>query len=213
MSAPDDWHRERDEMLRVLRAHGIRDERILAAMGRVRRHAFIPERHRLRHTAYGDYPWEIGHGQTISQPYIVAYMIERLALQPGEKVLEIGAGSGYEAAVLAELGMQVFSIEVIPELAEYAGRVLAAEGYGKARVLSGDGYKGWPEHAPYDAVIASCAPEEVPPALVEQLRDGGRMIVPVGVGFQALELVLKRGGRVERRQDLPVRFVPMVRGR
>ena len=182
-------------------------------MGRVRRHLFIPEAHRGLRTAYADHPWEIGHGQTISQPFIVAYMIEKLGLSPGEKVLEIGAGSGYEAAVLAELGMEVYSVEILPELAQYAAKVLAAEGYGRVQVLCGDGYRGWPEHAPYDAAIGSCAPEEVPSALADQLREGGRLILPVGVGYQALEIVTKTKEGITRRQDLAVRFVPMVSGR
>lgn len=211
---PEDWPEERAAMVRELKGYGIRDESVLRAMSRVRRHRFIPERYRSRRTAYGDYPCPIGFDQTISQPYIVAYMTEKMAISPGEKVLEIGTGSGYQAAVLAELGARVFSIEIIPELADHARRALAEEGYGeKVQVLTGDGYKGWPEHAPFDVIIVTCAPAEVPQNLVKQLTDGGRMIVPVGVGVQRLVILKKQGGRVVQTDDLPVRFVPMVRGR
>jgi protein-L-isoaspartate(D-aspartate) O-methyltransferase len=190
----------------------VQDKRILTAMRKVRRHAFIPAGHLRLSDPYGDHPCPIGHGQTISQPYIVAYMTERMKLQPGEKVLEIGTGSGYQAAVLAELGVKVYSIEILAPLAEHARRVLAAEGYQDVRVLTGDGYKGWPEHAPFDSVIVTCAPENVPERLVEQLRDGGRMIVPVGAGIQRLVILRKHGDKVQREDDLPVRFVPMVHG-
>ena len=212
MKEQDEWVLDRGEMVQQMRRYGIRDERILVAMQKVRRHCFIPEPHRSRRTAYGDHPWEIGHGQTISQPYIVAYMIERLGLQPGQKVLEIGTGSGYEAAILAELGLRVYTVERIPALEEAAVQALAAEGYGHAQVLLGDGYRGWPEHAPYDGIVVSCAPDGVPPALVDQMGDGGRMIVPIGSGYQRLVMVTRAGGRVEQHDDLAVRFVPMVPG-
>lgn len=213
MITEKEWAEERADMVRVLREHGIRDEKILAAMGKVRRHVFIPENCRSLRGAYGDHPWNIGYGQTVSQPFIVAYMIVRLCLEPGEKVLEIGVGSGYQAAVLAELGMEVYGVEIIPELAGHASRALAAEGYGGVRIRTGDGYEGWPEHSPYDAIIGACAPEDVPGTLVDQLGDGGRMILPIGVGWQRLEVVRRTHGRVERQGDLDVRFVPMVRGR
>jgi len=207
------WDRERAAMVEQLkRAYGIRDERILAAMARVRRHRYIPAAFRRHGEAYGDHPCPIGHDQTISQPFIVAYMTERLALKPGEKVLEIGTGSGYQAAVLAELGVEVYSIELLPPLAEHARRVLEAEGYKNVKVLTGDGYQGWPEHAPFDAIIVTCAPEEPPPELVRQLKEGGRMIVPVGVGSQRLVLLRKQDGKVRQEEDIMVRFVPMVRG-
>lgn len=210
----ESWAGERAEMVDVLRNYGISDSRILAAMTKVRRHRFIPESYRKHRDAYGDHPCPIGRGQTISQPFIVAYMTQKLALKAGDKVLEIGTGSGYQAAVLAEMDADVYTIEIIPELAEHARQALAAEGYGnKVHGKAGDGYKGWPEHSPFDAVIVTCAPEDVPPALVEQLKDGGRMIVPVGSwGDQRLVILRKEGDRVVQTDDLPVRFVPMVPG-
>jgi protein-L-isoaspartate(D-aspartate) O-methyltransferase len=207
-----DWVAERSDMVAVLRRYGIRDERILTAMNKVRRHRFIPAPFRERSSAYGDHPCPIGHGQTISQPYIVAYMTEKLALKSGEKVLEIGTGSGYQAAVLAELGAKVYTIEILAPLAEHARKALADEGCGAVQVRTGDGYKGWPEQAPFDAVIVTCAPDDVPQALVDQLKEGGRMIIPVGAWGQRLVLLRKTRGKVEKFDDLPVRFVPMVKG-
>jgi protein-L-isoaspartate(D-aspartate) O-methyltransferase len=207
-----DYPAARAAMVEQVRALGVADGRVLGALGRVRRHLYVPEAYRRRADPYGDHPCSIGHGQTISQPFIVAYMTERMGIERGEKVLEIGTGSGYQAAVLAELGAEVYSIEIIPELSEHARAVLAGEGYGSVRVLTGDGYRGWPEHAPFDAILVTCAPEEVPGALVAQLRDGGRMIVPVGDDLQRLVILRKKGDRVERVDDLPVRFVPMVPG-
>ncbi len=207
-----DWALARERMIAELRDHGVRDERVLQAMSRIRRHRFIPEAYRRRANPYGDHPCPIGHGQTISQPFIVAYMTERMNVQPGEKVLEVGTGSGYQASVLAELGAEVYSIEIIPELAEHARHALASEGYEEVHVLTGDGYKGWPEHAPFDVILVTCAPDDVPEALVAQLREGGRMIVPVGVGTQRLVILRKEGGEIHRIDDLPVRFVPMVPG-
>ena len=208
-----DWTAERTNMVAVLRRYGIRNERVLAAMSKVRRQRYIPAAFRDRSSAYGDYPLPIGHAQTISQPYIVAYMTEKLDLKPGEKVLEIGTGSGYQAAILAELGAEVFTIEIIPELGAHARTVLSEEGYPKVQVLTGDGYKGWPAHSPFDAIIVTCAPEEVPPTLVDQLKEGGRMIIPVGSGGQRLVILNKTRGQVEKTDDLPVRFVPMTRGK
>ncbi len=208
----NDMSDQRAEMVRTLRAYGVRDEKILATMGRVRRHRFIPESALWAADPYGDHPCPIGHQQTISQPYIVAYMTERIAPRAGEKILEIGTGSGYQAAVLADLGADVYSIEIIPELADHARGVLASEGY-DVKVLTGDGYKGWPEHAPFDAVIVTCAPEDMPKALVDQLKDGGRMILPLGERYsQRLVILRKEAGQVKIEEDLPVRFVPMVPG-
>lgn len=209
---PEFWMKKRAEMVEQLERYRIRDPDVLAAMSAVRRHVYIPESHRLLTNPYGDHPCSIGHGQTISQPLIVAYMTEAMGLKRGERVLEIGTGSGYQAAVLAQLGVEVYSVEIVPELAEHARGVLAAEGYTNVHVLTGDGYKGWPEHAPFDAVIVTCAPAEVPRALVDQLKDGGRMILPLGAGFQRLVILRKREGKVHQEEDIPVRFVPMVHG-
>ena len=211
--AADDWSMERANMVRQLRAYGVSDEPLLRAMAAVRRHCFIPESFRHRATAYADRPCAIGHDQTISQPYIVAYMTAAIKPRAGEKILEIGTGSGYQAAVLAELGAGVCSIEIIPELAEHARKALAAEGFGRVHVRTGDGYKGWPEHAPFDAIIVTCAPDAVPDALVGQLSENGRMIVPVGpvAGSQRLVILRKSKGSLRKEDDLPVRFVPMVR--
>ena len=182
---------------------------VLAAMGKVPRHEFVPER--LHSQAYLDCPLPIGHDQTISQPFIVAFMTEQLEPKPTDKVLEIGTGSGYQAAVLAELVAKVYTIEIIDDLAKRAAADLKRLGYTNVYVRAGDGYKGWPEAAPFDAIIVTCAPEKVPPPLVEQLKGGGRMIVPVGPTWdQELVLLRKQGVKLERRAVLPVRFVPMT---
>ena len=200
----------REAMVRLLIAYGVRDEKVIAAMRKVKRHNFLPAGYFSR-DAYGDHPLPIGHDQTISQPYIVAYMTERIAPRPGEKVLEIGTGSGYQAAVLAELGADVYSIEIVPELASHSIEALAREGY-KCKVKCGDGYQGWPEHAPFSMIIVTCAPEELPEKLVEQLADGGRMILPLGAYSQRLVILRKKGERFITEDDLPVRFVPMIKG-
>jgi protein-L-isoaspartate(D-aspartate) O-methyltransferase len=206
------WSAKREAMVDQLRAYGVRAERVLAAMRKIPRHLFIPAAFRNPATAYADHPCPIGHDQTISQPYIVAYMTERLQLQAGEQVLEIGAGSGYQAAVLAECGGRVYSLEVIPALARHARAVLEALGYANVQILSGDGYRGWPAYAPFDAIIATCAPETPPPALLEQLQANGRMIAPIGRHEQRLVILRKKDGKVTATDDLPVRFVPMVPG-
>ncbi len=188
---------------------GITNTRVLAVMGKVRRHEFVPER--LRAHAYQDTPLPIGHDQTISQPYIVAFMTEQLDPKPTDRVLEIGTGSGYQAAVLAELVAQVYTIEIIEDLASRAAADLKRLGYTNIHARIGDGYKGWPEAAPFDAIIVTCAPERVPPPLVAQLKDGGRLMIPVGpISAQELVLVRKRGDKLERHAVLPVRFVPMT---
>ncbi|HID11609.1 MAG TPA: protein-L-isoaspartate(D-aspartate) O-methyltransferase [Candidatus Latescibacteria bacterium] len=202
------YARARERMVREqIEARGVKDSLVSAAMRKVPRHLFVPERHRGE--AYADYPLPIGHGQTISQPYIVAYMTEALGLKGDEKVLEIGTGSGYQAAVLAEIVDSVFTIEIIPELARSAEKRLKALGYRNVFVRCGDGYKGWPEHAPFDAIIVTAAPDHIPQPLVDQLKVGGRMVIPIGNVFQQLVLIIKREKEVEKRPLLPVRFVPM----
>jgi len=187
----------------------IRDPRVLEAMSRVPRHEFVPEG--WRGEAYADHPLPIGHGQTISQPYIVAFMTEQLTPQPTDRILEIGTGSGYQAAVLAELVAEVYSIEIVEALAAQASRTLDRLGYRNVKVRAGDGYQGWPEHAPFDAIIVTCAPDHVPRPLVDQLKEGGRMIIPVtGTFQQELFLLVKEGRDVKQRAVLPVRFVPMT---
>ena len=193
-----------------IEARGVRDPRVLAAMKKIPRHRFVPEA--LADDAYRDHPLPIGRGQTISQPYIVAVMTELLAPQPGEKVLEIGTGSGYQAAVLAELGARVFSIEIVPELAESARRTLAENGYGQVTVIQGDGWLGHAAEAPYDAILVTAAPERVPEELVKQLRVGGRMVLPVGDRSQRLRVLEKTKDGVRERDLFEVRFVPMVEG-
>jgi protein-L-isoaspartate(D-aspartate) O-methyltransferase len=169
----------------------------------------VPER--LRRDAYRDYPIPIGHGQTISQPYIVAFMTEQLDTKATDRVLEIGTGSGYQAAVLAEMAAEVYTIEIIDELAQRAAADLKRLGYTHVHVRAGDGYKGWAEAAPFDAVIVTCAPERVPQPLIDQLKEGGRMIIPVGRAWnQELVLLHKRGGKLQQHRVLPVSFVPMT---
>ncbi len=195
---------------RQIRARGVKDKRVLAAMEKVPRHEFVPAEQRLQ--AYEDRPLPIGEGQTISQPYIVALMTELLEVEEGDKVLEIGTGSGYQAAILAELTPHVYTIEIIASLAERAEETLRRLGYETVQVKAGDGYLGWPEHAPFDGIIVTCAPEEVPEALAEQLKEGGRMVIPVGPQWtnQTLYVLRKSGGRLRQKEVIPVRFVPMV---
>ncbi len=186
------------------------DPEVIRAMEKIPRDLFVPEPQRAE--AYEDRPLPIGYGQTISQPYIVALMTEALRIKKGEKVLEIGAGSGYQAAVLAEIGAETYTVEIVPELAKFARENLKKTGYGSVQVKAGDGYQGWKEFAPFDAVIVTCAPEKVPQPLIEQLKEGGRMIVPVGPENQVQELVLlkKVKGELLRQSIAPVRFVPMT---
>lgn len=210
-----DFEKERHMMVETqLRSPGrdIRNPRVLAAMKTVPRHEFVPSAFRAE--AYADSPLPIGLGQTISQPFIVAFMTEQIDPQPGQKILEVGTGSGYQAAVLAEMGAEVFTVEIIPELAERAAETLKRLGYDKVHVRTGDGHEGWAEHAPFDAIVVTCAPDDIPLRLVEQLKDGGRMIIPVGPvgGVQELYLLEKTDGILHRKSVMPVRFVPMTGG-
>lgn len=201
---------EREAMVRdQIEARGVRDPAVLGALRRVPRHEFVPPG--LRDRAYADHPLPIGDGQTISQPYIVALMTELLQLQPGHRVLEIGTGSAYQAAVLAELGADVYTIEIVEPLAAAARARLERLGYSGVRVRSGDGYRGWPEAAPFDRIIVTAAPPQVPQPLIDQLKPGGRLIVPEGVHEQDLVLYVKSpDGTLRRERVLPVRFVPMT---
>ena len=200
---------ERDWMVNTqIIGGGITDTRVIAAMRRVPRHEFMPSYE--AEDAYGDFPLPIGHDQTISQPFIVAYMTEALKLSPGEKVLEIGTGSGYQAAILAELGAQVFSIEIVKPLAQYAKDNLSKLGYHQVHVRAGDGYEGWPEESPFDAIIITAAPDHVPAPLLDQLAMGGRLILPVGGYSQNLVMIRRTKEGYQRTELLPVRFVPMT---
>jgi protein-L-isoaspartate(D-aspartate) O-methyltransferase len=199
----------REAMVRNQVMHrGINDPAVLAALRKVPRHLFIPEDYRRE--AYEDYPLPIGEGQTISQPYIVALMTQMLDIKPGCKVLEIGTGSGYQAAVLAEMGADVYTIEILPALAEQARDRLHRLGYDGVHVLVGDGYRGYLAAAPFDAIIVTAAPEKIPQPLVDQLKVGGRLVVPIGKYTQELKLVRKEGNGTTTEDMLPVRFVPMV---
>ena len=192
-------------------ARGITSVSVINAMREVPRHEFIPEEY--RHLAYNDSPVPIGYNQTISQPYIVAYMTEKLDLKKDDKVLEIGTGSGYQAAILSQIVDEVYTIEIVKPLGEEARERLERLGYDNVRVKIGDGYKGWKQYAPYDAIIVTAAPEVVPPPLIEQLKDGGIMIIPIGPqgGTQYLQLLEKKNGKLEKKKLLPVRFVPFTR--
>jgi protein-L-isoaspartate(D-aspartate) O-methyltransferase len=205
------WYEgKRTEMVRdQIRYRGIGDERVLAAMQTVERHCFVPSEYRAE--AYEDHPLPIGEGQTISQPYIVAFMTEALELKKTDKVLEIGTGSGYQAAILAGICDSVYTIEIFQSLALSAMKTLDELGYLNVFVRIGDGYEGWSEHAPYDGIIVTCAPGHVPEKLEQQLAEGGRMIIPVGGNYtQELILLEKKNGKLQQKNVLPVRFVPMI---
>ena len=204
-----DFATQRGRMVKEqLILRGIGDERVLAALAKVPREDFVPEEYRAE--AYGDHPLPIGYGQPISQPFIVAFMTEQLRPRTTDRVLEIGTGSGYEAAVLAELVAEVYSIEIIEPLATNAEATLQHLGYKNVHVKAADGYKGWPEEAPFDAIIVSCAPNHVPPVLVAELKERGRMIIPVGEAHaQELYLLEKENGELKQHAVLPVVFVPM----
>jgi len=208
-SSPE-FSTQREQMVaQQLKPRGIRDEHVLAAIAKVPREEFLPES--LREQAYTDNALPIGHDQTISQPFIVAFMTEQLRPKPTDRILEIGTGTGYQAAVLAELVKDVYTIEIVEPLAKEASARLARLGYGNTHVKVGDGFQGWPEVAPFDAIIVTCAPTKIPPPLTQQLKDGGRMIIPVGAGLdQQLHLLEKKDGQLAERAILPVRFVQMT---
>lgn len=205
----DRYEAERRRMVaEQLEARDIHDPRVLAAIRTVPRHLFVPES--LRDEAYSDSPLRIGYDQTISQPYIVAFMTQALDVRPEHVVLEIGTGSGYQAAVLSRLARQLYTIEIVPALASRARATLAELGHRNVEVRTGNGYLGWPEHAPYDRIMVTAAPDEVPPALVEQLKVGGLMAIPVGAGSQELRILRRTSAGLETIETLPVRFVPMT---
>jgi len=205
----EDPARARERMVREqIEARGVTDPRTLDALRKVERHRFVPPE--AAALAYADHPLEIGDGQTISQPYIVALMSEAIHLRGGEKVLEVGTGSGYQAAVLAEMGARVYSMEIVPTLARRARATLAQLGYGAVEVREGNGWAGWPEEAPFDAIVVTAAPPTIPEPLKAQLRDGGRLVIPVGDDVQELRLVTRHGATYEEKRLLMVRFVPLV---
>jgi protein-L-isoaspartate(D-aspartate) O-methyltransferase len=204
-----DWQGERARMVdEQLRARDIRNPRVLDAMRAVPRHLFVPDAQRPE--AYGDFPLPIGHGQTISQPYIVAFMTESLDVGAGDRVLEIGTGSGYQAAVLSTLVRDVYTIEIVAPLAERARETLSRLGYRNVHVRTGNGYLGWPDHAPYDRIMVTAAPDAVPPALLQQLKVGGLMAIPIGADSQELRILRRTATGTETLRTLPVRFVPMT---
>jgi protein-L-isoaspartate(D-aspartate) O-methyltransferase len=208
-SADQDWTARRKQMVDAqLRSRDIRNDRVLAAMLDVPRHLFVPEAE--RDNSYDDGPLPIGHGQTISQPYIVAFMTEALDVATDHRVLEIGTGSGYQAAVLSGLVRDVYTIEIVAPLAEQARATLVQLGYRNVHVRTGNGYFGWPEQAPFDRIIVTAAPDEVPRALVEQLKAGGLMVIPVGTVMQQLRVMRRTEKGMETLKTLPVRFVPMT---
>ncbi|MEW5994288.1 MAG: protein-L-isoaspartate(D-aspartate) O-methyltransferase [Candidatus Zixiibacteriota bacterium] len=206
---PADYKSAREQMVaRQIESRGVKDKRVLDAMRKVERHRFVPKK--VRHLAYTDQPLPIGEDQTISQPYIVALMTELLQLDSTHKVLEIGTGSGYQAAILGELADSVFTIEIICALAKRADSLLRKLEYRNITVKCGDGYIGWEEHAPFDAIIVTCAPPKIPQPLVDQLRVSGRMVMPVGSFWQELVLIEKEEDEVRETSIAPVRFVPMT---
>jgi len=210
--SPDPYQEARSRMVQTqIVRRGVQDERVLKAMARVPRHLFVPADYVS--SAYGDHPLPIGFGQTISQPYIVAIMSELLGLEPGEKVLEIGTGSGYQAAILAEMGQDVYTVEIIPQLAQEAQERLRRLGYDRVHTLNADGYNGWPEHAPYDGIIVTAAPDHVPQPLLQQLADGGHLVIPVGPqgSYQVLWQFIREGAETKAYQIMDVLFVPLVR--
>jgi protein-L-isoaspartate(D-aspartate) O-methyltransferase len=207
--AADRFAEQRRRMVEEhIRARGIQDRRVLDAMRKVPRHRFVPPTQ--AQLAYADHPLPIGFEQTISQPYIVAYMSEAAQVTAQKKVLEIGTGSGYQAAILGELAREVYTIEIIPELAEQARTTLTELGYQNVHVRAGNGYLGWPEQAPFDAIVVTAAPDEVPQALIDQLAVNGKMVIPVGTGEQEMLVITRTPEGVVQRRTMPVRFVPMT---
>lgn len=207
----DERLEERMDMVETqIRRRGVTDEEVLAAMKKVPRHEFVPDQHKAQ--AYADHPLPIGYGQTISQPYIVALMTELLELKNTDRVLEIGTGSGYQAAILAEIVAEVYTVEIIEPLATEARERLKRLGYTNVHVLHADGYYGWEEHAPYDAIIVTCAPDHIPQPLVQQLKDGGKLVIPVGPpgGYQTLWQITKQGDQIKKRNVTGVLFVPLT---
>ncbi len=207
----EEFAQQREQMVETqLKSRDIQSERVLEAMKKVPRHLFMPES--VRQYAYVDSPVPIGQGQTISQPYIVGLMTQTVDPQPGDRALEVGTGSGYQAAVLGELVQEVYTIEIIPDLAERAEKALAESGFDNVEVRQGDGYQGWPEKAPFDIILITAAPEEIPQPLIDQLAEGGRLVVPVGAQgeIQTLTLLTKEKGEVKRTYITDVRFVPMT---
>jgi protein-L-isoaspartate(D-aspartate) O-methyltransferase len=203
------WAALRSEMVRTqIAARGVRDERVLKAMDSVPRHLFVPAD--VRAEAYADHPLPIGEGQTISQPYIVGLMSELLEVKPGDRVLEVGTGSGYQAAVLGTMGCEVYTVEIRDQLAEQARHRLAALGLKNVHVRIGDGYGGWPEEAPFAGIVVTAAPETVPKPLLEQLAVGGHLVIPVGSFYQQLKVITRQAGGYSERDVIPVRFVPMT---
>lgn len=206
-----DFQDARERMVREqIEARGIRGLAVLEVLRKAPRHLFVPAS--LQTEAYGDHPLSIGHGQTISQPYIVALMTELMDVRKTGRVLEIGTGSGYQAAVLSTLAKEVYTIEIVPELARESAAVLKLLGYSNVIPRQGDGYQGWPDHAPFDRIMLTAAPAEIPKALVDQLAAGGKLVAPEGVGKQKIVVLKKRAdGSLSRKESIPVRFVPMVR--
>jgi protein-L-isoaspartate(D-aspartate) O-methyltransferase len=209
-AATETYEEARKRMVEAqIKARGIEDDRVIQAMLDVPRHKFIPEGY--RHYAYHDFPVPIGEGQTISQPYIVALMTEELSLSTADRVLEVGTGSGYQAAVLAEIVREVYTVEIIESLAQEAEERLRGLGYTNIKVKAGDGYEGWEEYAPYDRVIVTCAPTDIPQPLIDQMKEGGIMVIPVGsAGFQYLYRVKKYMGEPQTERVIPVSFVPLT---
>jgi protein-L-isoaspartate(D-aspartate) O-methyltransferase len=210
MESPNDQYRTKRDLMvrRQIEARGVIDREVLEAMRQVPRHLFLPGN--MKRFAYDDSPISIGYGQTISQPFIVAIMTELLQLKPDSKILDVGTGSGYQAAILAQLVNTVYTIEIVPELTEEANTIFKQLGYANIISRVGDGYYGWPEVAPFDGILVAAAPERVPGPLLEQLGDGGRLVIPVGDAFQYLEVYSRKEKEILREKNIPVRFVPMT---